>query len=168
MTGVIMLFFVALVVNSRKCHAQDNDDAWMLLQGFGGGYLAYTTDNNKDYQCFTLNRLAIYSTNKGAVYAASFEEGDNPTRINTTQVANVCKSSHSIELTFEEDGIVQLPSYVQPIIHLAASNVGESTHLYKMRAAQPFPKPSLERSQKSEVVSPISCAKSLLLWLRQI
>lgn len=104
MIAILFLFYVAAALNSRECHAQNDTDAWKFIQAFNRGYLAYTTEKDTSYQCFTLARQSVDIANKLAVYAASFQLGANLARINVTQVASIGDTPDTIHLYFRRNG----------------------------------------------------------------
>lgn len=104
MTGILFLLALALVMNSREGLAQNDHDGWKVLQALEKGYLAYTSKHDVHFRCYTLIRQSLDRTNNSATFAASFQLGDDTTRIDITNVAEVGKSTDNINLHFGWNG----------------------------------------------------------------
>lgn len=104
MTGFLFLLGVAVVMTSRGCLAQNEDDAWKALQAMESGYLAYTTKADVPFRCFSLIRQSLDTSNKTATFDASFQVGDDTTRIKRTNLAVVGQSPDTIHLHVDIHG----------------------------------------------------------------
>lgn len=101
MTALLQILAMTVVIISKGYNAEDADDAWKVIQNFEKQYLAYTTNSQTFFECLTLKRQTLESSNKSAMFAATFEVADstNKLHLDVLQIVNGAPDSIDMRVT---------------------------------------------------------------------